>query len=112
MSEPETVSACYREALRERLLGEEWVLGAQIATCEHELHARPIGCPYCKRDERLLVLFHEAVSVFDALNLERDEARYNARVLAHAYKTDNRPPANTVLASLTYPVRPITGKQS
>lgn len=36
---------------------------------------------------------------------ERDEARYNARVLASAWETDSRPPADVVTAALAYPVR-------
>lgn len=36
--------------------------------------------------------------------MERDEARANAHILAHCYRTDNRPPANIVKESLAYPV--------
>lgn len=35
---------------------------------------------------------------------ERDEARANARILAHSYTHDSRPPAAVVDASLAYPV--------
>lgn len=37
---------------------------------------------------------------------ERDEARADARVLAHAYSTDNRPPADVVARALAYPASP------
>ena len=40
------------------------------------------------------------------LEAARDDARYNARVLAHAWNTDNRPPISIVRASLAYPRRP------
>lgn len=36
---------------------------------------------------------------------ERDEARATAKVLAHAYETDSRPPPKTVARALAYPVR-------
>jgi hypothetical protein len=37
---------------------------------------------------------------------ERDSARAIARVLAHAYESDNRPPQNMVRESLAFPVTP------
>lgn len=40
------------------------------------------------------------------LEEERDEARGHARVLAHAYQVDCRPPGKTVKAALEYPVIP------
>lgn len=40
------------------------------------------------------------------LRRERDEARATARVLAHAYETDNRPPSDVVARALAYPVKP------
>lgn len=40
------------------------------------------------------------------LQRERDEARYYARVLAHAYMTDICPPQLIVAAALAYPVVP------
>lgn len=36
---------------------------------------------------------------------ERDNARAIARVLAHAYRTDNRPPSHMVTEALAYPVK-------
>lgn len=44
---------------------------------------------------------------------ERDEARGVARILAHAYETDNRPPDQAVSLALAYPVWPdaISGKE-
>lgn len=40
------------------------------------------------------------------LRHERDEARYHARILAHAYKSDNCPPVASVRTALMYPVNP------
>lgn len=134
--------------LRARLEAEVWALGARVATCEHALHAAPIGCPYCHRDRRLLALLSAAltalderestwrtkreaqwkrenpmgstvintcpVAVLDAedaaldkMRHERDEARSVARVLAHAYQTDSRPPHGVVRTGLAYPVWPL-----
>lgn len=42
----------------------------------------------------------------ETLRRERDEARADARVLAHAYTTDNRPPTDVVDRATGYPVRP------
>lgn len=42
----------------------------------------------------------------DDMMHERDEARANARILGHAYTTDNSPPRSVVSAVLAYPVRP------
>ena len=38
------------------------------------------------------------------LEAERDEARSYARLLAHAYEHDVRPPSNVVKKSLLYPL--------
>ena len=35
---------------------------------------------------------------------DRNEARYHARNLAHAWKSDNRPPSASVIAGLSYAV--------
>jgi len=35
---------------------------------------------------------------------ERDQARAEARILAHAYQHDSRPPAAVVARALAYPV--------
>jgi hypothetical protein len=40
------------------------------------------------------------------LTHERDNARADARELAHAYTTDNRPRAEVVARALAYPVLP------
>ena len=42
----------------------------------------------------------------DSMKAERDAARANARVLAHAYAHDTRPPSSVVADSLVYPVYP------
>lgn len=41
-----------------------------------------------------------------AMQVERDNARANASILAHAYETDNRPPGAVVQESLAYPRHP------
>jgi hypothetical protein len=41
-----------------------------------------------------------------AMIKERDEARGNARILAHSYEHDSRPPDRVVRDSLAYPVYP------
>jgi hypothetical protein len=49
------------------------------------------------------------------LVMERDEARANARILAHSYTRDCRPLARAVTESLAYPVMPevtLRGKVS
>lgn len=45
-------------------------------------------------------------SVIAALYAERDNARANARILAHSYTHDSRPPRRVVDESLAYPVDP------
>jgi len=42
----------------------------------------------------------------ETLQSQRDEARYNARILAHAYEHDSRPPERIVRNALSYPVKP------
>lgn len=49
-------------ALVQRLEGEVAALEAQIATCEHDLHNRPIGCHLCRRDTRQRDLMKEAIA--------------------------------------------------
>jgi hypothetical protein len=49
--------------MRERLIAEIAALEAQVATCEHTLHAAPIGCPYCKRDRRYIALLTDVALV-------------------------------------------------
>lgn len=46
------------------------------------------------------------------LEQERDTARANARILAHAYTTDNRPPQRAVDESLAYPAVPERVRRS
>jgi hypothetical protein len=40
------------------------------------------------------------------LAFERDTSRADARILAHAYEHDSRPPADVVKRALAYPVKP------
>lgn len=40
------------------------------------------------------------------LTTQRDNARADARVLAHAFESDNRPPARLVARAMAYPVIP------
>ena len=48
----------------------------------------------------------QAREAIRTLTAERDDARANARILAHAYEHDSRPPRRAVDASLAYPVSP------
>ena len=59
-------------------------------------------------DQRTAVLEDEV----RRLRQERDEARNNARILAHAYEHDVRPLARAVRDSLAYPVDPRKGKKA
>lgn len=49
---------------------------------------------------------HVLISHRALMCLERDNARANARILAHSYEHDSRPPARVVAESLAYPVWP------
>jgi hypothetical protein len=51
--------------------------------------------------------WREEVSELAILRRDRDQARADARVLAHAYEQDSRPPADVVKRALAYPVRPL-----
>lgn len=55
--------------------------------------------------ERLTRERDEARAEVERLRRERSEARGLARVLAHAYQTDSRPPRRVVAEALAYPVR-------
>ena len=59
--------------------------------------------------EAVPTLIAEVVSLEAALKLvrrERDDARANARILAHSYTHDSRPPARAVTAALESPAIP------
>lgn len=58
--------------LGDRLLAEAARLGAQLATCESELHQAPIGCPHCHRDARQQVLLREAAQAVADLRVWRE----------------------------------------
>lgn len=56
----------------------------------------------------------EAAAAIRVVLEQRDEARATARVLAHAYENDNRPPGFVVERALGYPVVParlVGGKE-
>lgn len=55
---------------------------------------------------RALKLTREARKKIATLKAERDTARGNARILAHAYTHDSRPLQRAVDESLAYPVFP------
>jgi hypothetical protein len=52
------------------------------------------------------------VSELERAIAERDEARAYARVLAHSYRHDSRPPEHVVEAALAYPAIPDTLKRA
>lgn len=54
----------------------------------------------------LLARFTAERAARETAEVERDEARAAARVLAHAYENDNRPPVFLVERALGYPVVP------
>lgn len=58
-----------------------------------------------ERDRAQVALMRQSRRA-DQLELERDQARANARTLAHSYTTDSRPPQRAVDESLAYPVIP------
>lgn len=47
--------------IKTKLEAEAAVLDALMAICENPLHEAPLGCPYCRRDERHRDLMREAV---------------------------------------------------
>lgn len=49
---------------------------------------------------------NRAITLLELLRIERDAARYNARILAHSYEHDTRPPSRVVATSLDYPITP------
>jgi hypothetical protein len=59
-----------------------------------------------ERSANLRELVRSDAEAYQLAIRERDEARATARVLAHAYTTDNRPPGDLVKQALAYPVRP------
>lgn len=79
---------------------------------DHQDMAREIRVLRNERDQRIRMLeaiqrdAGTALEQRRAAVRERDNARCNARILAHAYTTDNRPPSRVVAESLAYPVRP------
>lgn len=50
----------------------------------------------------------ECPLVVDELRVERDNARAIARVLAHSYTHDSRPPQRMVDEALAFPARPAS----
>lgn len=48
----------------------------------------------------------QALALALEVETERDEARANARILAHAYSTDNAPPGDVLAAVARYPMTP------
>lgn len=61
------------------------------------------GCADCLRSASV-VRGLKLDAAITGLLAERDEARATARVLAHAYETDNRPLPSVVKKALAYPV--------
>lgn len=84
-----------RAQIAARLEGESVALEALIATCEHALHAAPIGCPYCKRDTRQRDLFREAAAELSCADAEvgrltraQEALRQAARCIVETFKRD------------------------
>ena len=86
-----------------------------------QLHICSVGCKaaMCEparvvADLELIVECRNALPALldrvEALEVERDNARADARVLAHAYVYDTRPPADIVKRALAYPVDSRTSK--
>lgn len=67
------------------------------------------------RQDRTIVGLTQAQERHNASNREalrqRDAARANARILAHAYRHDSRPPERAVDESLAYPAIPLTAER-
>lgn len=57
----------------------------------------------CENHDDVVQLLEYALETAAALTAERDAARENARILAHAYTHDTRPPRCVVADALTYP---------
>lgn len=57
-------------------------------------------------DDGILLADTDPVEFMNRIYEEIVNLRADARILAHAYKTDNRPPAAVVKRSLAYPVFP------
>jgi len=57
------------------------------------------------REREMLAEVNKLVLELQQLKTERDQARANARILAHAYRHDSRPPEHVVEESLAYPVK-------
>jgi hypothetical protein len=99
----------------ERLLGERDALRKRLADAMDEGHCigsgRGDGCEYkgksgetCPRCSGMVLSPREEENA--DLRVERDSARALARVLAHCYRTDNRPPPHMVREALDFPVIP------
>jgi hypothetical protein len=86
---------------RDKLLNEYDEKAVQVQWCQINASAADIAT---KRYENLAVAFDKLTDVTEHLLQERDEARTHARVLAHAYEHDARPPADVVKAALAHPV--------
>lgn len=77
------------------------------ASTTEEHHASATLLKLCEYSTGLIAMSRECLALraeVERLTKERNDARGNARVLAHAYEHDTRPPANIVERSLAYPV--------
>lgn len=77
--------------IRETLINEAAMLSAQLATCQHDLHKSPIGCPYCRRDKRFHDLMVRAASVLQpsASSLVSDLRRLVQNIREEAVEVDD-----------------------
>jgi len=53
----------------------------------------------------------DVAEIIKKLKRERDEARANARILAHSYKHDSDPPQRVVEESLAYPIVAVKAEE-
>lgn len=78
-------------------------IGAEVDADTAAIAARELGTPAGHSMRVAGALEVGAEWDVDQLEEQRDEARANARVLAHSYTHDSRPPQSAVDAALAYP---------
>lgn len=68
-----------------------------------------MSCPLCGHPHGHIVnceldgaTTDKFIEVIRRISLERNQARYDARILAHAYEHDNRPPDDVIARAQSY----------
>ena len=87
--------------LRAKYHGHVKELEAALHAAQKQAGGHGMACQNCN-NSRCDLLDEQTRS--DTLERERDSARANARILAHSYTHDSRPPQNVIDAALAYPV--------